>query len=81
MKTFNCEQCSCEMKQEERLQNTKKTKKNPKGYRVRRFKCSNDACDHKETVFADGLRDKVFEPIEAQEQIKQMYKNEKDARS
>ena len=77
MKSFDCEQCGCEMKQTERLQNTKPSKSNPKGFRIRRFKCSNLACDHQETIFADGLRDKVFEPAASAEEVKKMFKKEK----
>lgn len=79
MKVFPCEQCGQDMILEKRLKNTK-SNRSGNSFRVRRFKCSNKACDHKETIFADGMRDKIEEPFHAKEEVEKIYKQQEEAR-
>ncbi len=61
---------------DERLSNVVTKKK--QSIRVRRFKCSNEACDYVETIFADGFIRNVIEPIQEKEQVAKMFKEQEE---
>lgn len=59
MKSINCESCNQPMKLVKKGRTTRTKNKS----RIRRFHC--DLCDISHTVYADGQRDLIYDPIEA----------------
>lgn len=76
MKVIKCDICNSDMKQVQQLQSIKN--KNGAKSRVRRFECSNEACDYKETVFADGFRDNVTVPNQLKQKVNKIYKQQSE---
>lgn len=76
MTTILCDNCQHHMKFVKRMKNTKPSRRNPKGYRIRRFNC--DICDIQKTIFADGVRDTEIDPYFAIEEAKDLDKQRKE---
>lgn len=68
-----CQCCGQEMVIQK--QSTAQLKKGGK-CRVRRFYC--ELCDITETVYADGYRDMITDPIDAVDAVTRMHKQEED---
>ncbi len=58
MKTINCDSCHQPM----RLVKKGRSRKLKRSTRIRRFHC--DLCDITTTIFADGYRDLIQEPLD-----------------
>lgn len=59
MKTLHCDSCHQPMKLVKKGRTTRTKNKS----RIRRFHC--DLCDITQTIYADGERDLIHEPMEA----------------
>jgi hypothetical protein len=60
----------------QRLKNTKPNQSSPTGNRVRRYYC--DICDIHKTVFADGHKQEIIDPMLAKEELQDMYNNQSE---
>ena len=73
-KQYFCDECKVPMELLERLPSVRSKKGGT--YRRRRFKCK--VCDNVVIVYAEGSRDIDMEPLNAQDEINEMYKQQEE---
>jgi hypothetical protein len=73
---FYCDCCNSPVRLIEKLKNTKPNQYFPKGNRVRRYYC--DICDLQKTVFANGYKQEKIEPYLANQELKDIYKEQEE---